>query len=459
MRIKLSCPLELKEIVGAVSALPFNNLDKTVSYISTDTRELKKGDLFFALKGNNFNGEDYVEEALSLGAIPVSTVRNNNSIIVNDTKEALLDLAEYYKSKLPTLRFTVAITGSVGKTTTKEFLKYILSTKYRVHATHENQNNDIGVPITVLSAPKNCEVLITELGMNSLGEIERLSRCVKPDYAIITNIGTSHIGRLGSRRLIAKAKSEIVIGMSNGSVFCEWEEPLLKEIPLRETVSVNNHLADYFLFEFREYLTHSSFDFYSKEAHLNNLTLNIGGKHQLKCLAYAIAVGLKLGLSEVEIKRGVEAIPKNAARHRLIELNDFYIFDDSYNASIESVKADLEYLSINKTQPKSMLLGDILELGTKTEEIHTEIGRMAVSFKLNRLYLFGIYTEYVKRGAIEAGMDERKIFINLDLLSPEITAEQIRINHEKNEIILFKASHNVRLSRVIDLLKGDKDID
>ena len=247
MRIKLTHPMSLQEIALATNGhitSPYQN--KIIHFLSTDSRETCKGDLFVALKGNRFDGENYITEIISKDAYHLSAGGMHNGIKTNDTSTALLLLAKHYKTKFNNLKATIGITGSVGKTTTKEFLKVILSKRYRVHATYKNMNNNVGVPLTVLSMPANTEVLVIEMGMNSPGEISRSSICISPNISIILNVGTSHIGNFGTREKIAKAKLEILDGMDNGTLIVPYGEPLLKSENAL-TFDKNNENADFYL--------------------------------------------------------------------------------------------------------------------------------------------------------------------------------------------------------------------
>ena len=197
MRIKLSFSITKDFITRSISPVSSLNKNLTITHISTDTRNISKGDLFFALKGDRFDGERFINDAIIKGAYTVSSKYNSASFLVNDTKEALMELARNYKSMVSP-KYTIAITGSVGKTTTKEITASLLSSKYNVHKTEKNYNNELGVAFTILSLPKNTDILIAECGMNHFGELSKISKMLLPDIAVITKIGTAHIGNLGS---------------------------------------------------------------------------------------------------------------------------------------------------------------------------------------------------------------------------------------------------------------------
>ncbi len=453
MRVKLAIPLSLSEIAHATNALP-PCFDAMIEYITTDTRECESGDLFFALTGESQSGEDYVNDATLKGAIPVTGKAHNGGINVKDTGDALLALTEYYLDKLPSLKERICITGSVGKTTTKEFLSSILNSFYKTHATVGNYNNSIGLPLTVLSAPIDTEMIVLEMGTNHLGEIASLSRAVHPTLAIITNIGTAHIGNLGSRELIAKEKSDIICGMRNTRLICEWGESLLDKIEDKLTVSCESSAADFFLSPIKEDISGTTFDFYTEAGIIEGARLNIAGRHILNSMAMAVAAAITVGAPLNKIKESLSAIGEECVRHRIIRVNDFLILDDSYNSSLESVSADLRLLSFYKNHTRSALLGDILELGSQTEAIHREMGAVAARSGIERLYLFGVYSHYTMMGALDSGLARENIFINTDTENPRRTALDILSTHKSGEIILFKASNKLRLSRIIDIMKN-----
>ena len=454
MRIKLEHSLEISEIIKATSALSADHTSGIIDHISTNSKECCNGDLFFALNGEKYTENEFLGEAISRGAIPITTRTDYYGIHVKNTRHALLDLSEYYLSRLEHLKETICITGSVGKTTTKEFIKVLLSDKYVTHATQQNNNNEIGVPLTILSSPYDCEVLILELGTNHKGEIANLSTHVHPSLSIITNIGTSHIGNFGSKEDIAKEKADILLGMEKQCLICEYGEELMNNIITKRTVSCESPYADFFLLPIKEEITGSTFDFFCDKGVLKNVRFNIAGRHMLNTLAMAVSTAFTVGVSEKEIVDAIKNIREDSVRHRLIKMNDYYILDDSYNASRESVFADITLMSYYKNHRATALLGDILELGDETERIHREIGAYAYKSGMKQLYLFGAYSKYTMMGAIDAGMSKTQIHINTNIDDPHSTAEDIINNHVGGDIILFKASHKINLGRIIEILRN-----
>ena len=227
MRIALGIALPLNILTNHCEAFSKILQKKLFTHITTDSREACEGDLFFSLTSDKSSAEEHVKEARNKGAISVSSLSKEADFLVFDCQKTLLKLAIYYKAQLKSLKATIAITGSVGKTTTKEFCASFLSASYKVHKTYMNYNNLLGVSLSILSAASDTEIFILELGMNNLGEIRKLSDAIEPDYAVITNIGTAHIGNLGSRKLIAQAKLEIASGMTDEKIIVPYEEQLL----------------------------------------------------------------------------------------------------------------------------------------------------------------------------------------------------------------------------------------
>lgn len=453
MRVELNIPLDIYEIASSLSTdmSSVALIHKKITAICTDTRECKPEDIFVAISGGNDSGEKYVSDALSKGCYVISSVKQKGVIHVDSTTDALLKIAELYKSKLP-LKNTVAVTGSVGKSTTVKFISKILKQKYKVHSPSGNFNNHLGVPLTVLGAGSDTEILVLELGMNHRGEISRLSKYIKPDIGIITNIGTAHIGNLGSRKGIAEAKTEILSGIKDGHLLIPSDEPLLYGLKNSLTVGKNSSLSDFSLNG-----TDAGYIFKSKLKEIRDIHFFVSREHLLTNLSFAISVAVLLGLSENEIQNGIASISDEDLRQRFIVLHDFTIFDDSYNASLESVIADLIYIS-KHNGARSALLGDVLELGVDTARIHESIGRIAADLKIDRLYLYGSYAVHIAEGATNAGMPSSSIFINDSIPSPEISVKHIIDNHTPGELILFKASHKMRLDKIANMIMEEERI-
>lgn len=446
----LGIPLTLKEIAASVGGITHSN--NIINYITTDSREIVDGDLFIALDGKRNDGENYVYETIKKGAIPMSKSEYRNGITVVDTRAALLLLAEYYANRLENIRQKIAITGSVGKTTTKEFLRVILSKSYLTHASYGNYNNEIGMPLSILSAPANTEMLICELGMNHSGEIRKMANVLRPDIAIITNIGSSHIGNLGSREAIAKAKLEICENMINGVTLVPHSEPLLSSVNNAVTFSTSEADADFYLTNNED----KKITIYNSGKKFLSTDFIFNDAHLLTCLLIAVAAASLSGASAHNIKAGISEISGENIRQNLIRCKNFNFYIDFYNSSAESLFAALSSLNkLNNFPKKSALIGDILELGEFAESIHYEIGRQICKYNLHRLYLFGPLSKHIMKGALKSNFPLERIFINDDVDAPSITVRQIRENSHADEVILMKASRSLKLERILNAFTND----
>lgn len=449
MRTEFIRAVPLSEIGRWCGAL-MRSADMPVKAIATHSAEVRPGDLFIALKGDNGNGEDYISEALERGGAVLAEGSHDASMTVDCTRTALLRIAEEYKRRILKPKYTVAITGSVGKTTTKELTAKILSSALSVHATEKNFNNELGVAYTVLSAPEKTEVLICELGMNHLGEIDRLTRALEPDIAVITNIGTAHIGNLGSKEMIAKAKSEICNSDRLKFLLAPYSEPLLSSLPSRITVSTEDLSADLTLLP--EYISKngSSFKFYLKGRQILSGKTELFGEHLLTALSYAISIGYILGIPPEKISYATSEIKADQLRQSYYKCGIYRILDDTYSSSPEAVMAMIDAMVI-RGEKFSAVLGDMLELGASTEQLHRRVGAYAYKKGAERLYTYGPYGGFIAAGAIEAGMPKERIFKNSSYTEPGITAEQISKSYE-GELLLFKGSHKVGMQKIINEL-------
>ncbi len=454
MRIKTDIPLFLNDISKSLFLNKIFSENQPINAITTNSKLAKRQDLFIALQGISSSGEEYIDEAKNQGAYVISAQNSSADFYVADTSDALLNIASYYKSKLPFLKKTIAVTGSVGKTTVKNILYSILSKKYATHATKENFNNKIGLSHTILTSPLNTEYLICELGMNHIGEISVLSKALKPDIAIITNVGNSHIGNLGSRRLIAKAKLEVMDGMTSENIIIPMHEPLLQDIK-GVRFSLFDNSADYYLEPLLETSDGTIFNLKTPAKQLFEQNTSLPGRNALLAILIAAAVLEELNIDLNVLSERLPFLEYECTRGNYLNIKDIILYDDTYSSSPEAVISDFEYLNLKKGKSKSCMLGDMLELGSETERLHREIGAAAYRYGFRKLYLFGVYSPFFAIGAKDAGMDKNDIYINTDITSPEITGKQILSNYLPNEIILFKASHALRAQRIIDYIKDE----
>lgn len=427
MRIRLDIPLECTEISQFAK-------EGLIEYISTDTRNISPGDLFIPIIGKNFDGRIYAPRAREIGATVLDT---------DDGALSLLRLAALYKSKLKGLKYTVGITGSVGKTTAKEFVYKIASEKYKSHKTSANENNIIGVAKSILTAPANTEVLILEIGTNHNGEIKKIVDLIPPDIALITNIGTAHIGNFGSRDAIKREKLSVSAG-GKARLISRHEDDLGGH-----TFSAKSRDADLFI----ERTPGGILIYKSGETPLYSECI-FYEKHLLEELAAAASVCIGIGLDKEELKRGISSLSYENTRQNIFAVGDLSIYSDCYNASIESFASSFESLSsMNGYSAFSAVVGDIDELSEMSEAIHYELGRMLQQYNFRKIYLTGDMQYTVKCGFSDAGGEREKIhFIDKSKMPSDI-AEEIIEGSLKNEIILFKASRKMRLEVIIDEIK------
>ncbi|MGN1127883.1 MAG: UDP-N-acetylmuramoyl-tripeptide--D-alanyl-D-alanine ligase [Candidatus Flemingiibacterium sp.] len=440
-----------------------------IGSVTTDSRETESGALFIALKGERFDGHDYIPQAIARGAAAVIAERIPDAlseeeaskvIVVKSSLDALGRVAKAYKSRIRPR--TIAVTGSVGKTTTKEFVYAVASARYLAHKTEGNFNNEIGMPLSVLSMPETAQVCVLEMGMSQAGEISRMTRIANPDIAIITNIGNSHIENLGSRENICKAKLEITEGMNpDGYVILNADEPMLfaqKEKLAQNLifVSLQNPLADYRALNIREYEDSTEFDLVAGKRVVTNVRIPTIGRHNVYDATYAFAVGVLLGMSDDEIKRGLMSFRNTGMRQNIYEYGGVTLIEDCYNAGPESMKAAVEVLAklANKNHCDSIaVLGDMRELGEYSKQLHMEIGTLVASRHISYLVTFGREAENIALGAINHAFKADNISINTNIENPAAAAKVILDLTKRGDAILFKASRAVRLERVIDELK------
>ena len=449
MRIKTEIPLTLS-LISKILNRPSPS-DIKINAITTDSRLCEKDDLFIALPGEKHNGADFIYEAKRKGAFVISE-RSDGDIYVDNVYRSLLKIAKAYKS-LISPKHTIAITGSCGKTTVKDFLGILLSYALKTHKTMGNYNNFLGVSHTVLTLPKATDALICEAGMNHIGEISEISHAIKPNISVITNVGTAHIGNLGSREMIAKAKLEIEDGMLDGKTVFFKEEPLLLKAKNPYFISQHDKSADMYVKILSRSEKGSEFTV-KTDSYEYSLKSRLSSLHTLNSLFLSVAVCNILNFPEDVLYNAVASISEDDLRQKFLNIASYKIYDDSYNSSPEAVISALAMLSERENRV-SALIGDMLELGDKTEELHEYIGRKCAKYKIKKLYAFGNFAKSVARGAILEGMDEDRIFINTEVERPDITASQIKETYF-GERILVKASHSVKIHRITDILKkGD----
>ena len=438
--------------------------DVTLCAVSTDSRRIPEEALFLPLAGERFDGHDFIGKALENGAAAVMSHRECEeypvpALYVENTSQALLDLAGGYRTMCGGV--VVGVTGSVGKTTTKELLYATLAQQFRAEKTEGNLNNEIGLPLTLMRMTKDTEVMVAEMGMNHFGELSRMTAAAQPDYAVITNIGTSHIEFLGSREGICKAKLEILEGLREGgtAVLC-GDEPLLWD--KRDSLSckvctygVENEACD-LVAQLRE-----DGSFTVKNNGLESETLPIGesftarlaipGAHNVLNALAAASVGLLMGETVENIVRGLSSYTASGMRQNIYEQNGFRIYADCYNASPDAMEATLRVLgTLGEGGRRIAVLGSMLELGDYTEEGHRRAGRAAAEFA-DALYAYGPSADAIARGAKEKGMTAVHAFDDQNEL-----VRALRADAKPGDALLFKGSRGMRMERALALFMGEE---
>ena len=428
--------------------------DVEITGIAIDSRKVKQGDLFIPFLGENVDGHNYIESAFEKGAaaslsLKDDFVSDNNIIYVNDSYEAIQTLAKYYLNSLKVK--TIAITGSNGKTTTKDIITSVLSTKFKVHKTQGNFNNELGVPLTILAAPEDSEILVLEMGADGFGQLDFLSKMVKPDYTVITNIGESHIEFFKSREGIAKAKFEITNGMKKDGYFVyNGDEVLLKTLvessDIKATACGENSYNDIILENYT--ITRDKIDFklnISEEHYFTKLK----GKHNLYNIMFAIAIASKIGLTNEDIRKAIEdTVEITGMRLQSIPYNEnSLIINDAYNASPTSMKAAVDVVnSFDDFDYKTLVLGSMFELGPNEINFHGDVGKYISNNTkdINLVISVGELAENITKQIKNDNIKTLRFPTTLEV------SEYLKNNKHKNEVILFKASRSMRLETIIE---------
>lgn len=423
---------------------------------NNDTRKLQTGELFVALQGAR-DGHDFIDTAFEKGAAAVlcnHCEKDYPAIIVPDVRVALGDIARYERQRLGIK--VVGITGSVGKSTTKEMTASVLDSTYRVSKTPVNHNNDIGMPMAVLAIPEETQVAVLEMGMNHFGEISYLTNIAKPDVAVIVNVGTMHIEHLGSREGILQAKMEILEGLSaDGKILLNGDNDMLQTLQNRTDIpavffGADNASCAVLAKNVTE--TETGIDFrVENEDKAFDIHLALEGKHFVSDALAAIGVGLVLNVTPENITRSLASFENMEGRQEIYEANEFTIIRDCYNAGPESMKAALEVLG-KRSGRRIAVLGDMLELGSCAAAEHYKVGRIAAE-NADMVFAYGPNSLKVVHGAATGGMNEHcaRAFDNRDKL-----ADSLRFAAKPGDVLLFKGSHGMHMELALErFLKKD----
>ena len=456
--------IKVKDIINLTKGILITGNENLIcENFSKDTRTIQNGDIYIGIKGEKFDGSQFWKQALDNGAegVIVENVEitpeekekysKKTIILVENTLEALYKIAKYKRSlyNIP----VIAITGSVGKTSTKDVVANVVKMKYKTLKTEGNNNNNIGLPLTILKL-KDHEAMVIEMGMNHFGEISLLTNIAKPTLSIITNIGTSHIGILGSRENILKAKLEILEGMEEPKVVInndndllhKWYEENKNKIEIHTYGIENNSDIMAKQIELRE--DGSKFVADNKLENID-ITVPVGGNHFVYNALCAVTVGKVLGIENKDIQKGIEEFELTKKRMDIRQLeNGAILINDSYNASYESMKASIEYLATHTGERKIAVLGDMFELGEYSIELHRKVGEEVAKNNIDILLCAGENSKYIIEGAKKINKD-----INAELFKEkeEIT-KKLSNEIRKGDVILVKASNGMKFFEICQKL-------
>ena len=454
--------ISVKDIIEITNGkLIIGNKVEICENFCRDSREVQIGDIYLGIKGETINGSIYFEEAFENGAKgailqdvkiadeQIQKYENKFIIIVENTIKAMQEIAKY-KRQLYNIP-VIAITGSVGKTSTKDMVASVVSEKFKTLKTQGNYNNHIGLPLTIFRL-KNEEAMVVEMGMNHLGEISTLTKIAKPTVAVITNVGTAHIGNLGSRENILKAKIEILEGLEkDGYVIINNDNDLLHKWYLENkekfniiTYGIENE-SDYMA---QDIISKSDGSVYTLKGTNQKVEVPVGGNHFVQNSLCAIAVGSVFKMPLENMIKGIKEFELTKKRMDISVLkNNITIINDYYNANYDSMKAALEYLGKLEEKRKIAVLGDMLELGSYSKELHEKVGEEVVKNNIDILITVGKEAKQIAQKA--EGKIKELIICN----SNEEAIEKINKIKQENDSILLKASNGMNFGEILEGIK------
>lgn len=451
----MNIQITVKDIINVTKGkLIYGNENEICENFSRNTKEVKQGDIYIGFKGEIYDGGVFYEEAFSNGAkgciineiegLKLKEVENKFIIQVEDTVKAIGQIARYKREKynIP----VIAVTGSVGKTSTKDIIASVVSQKYKTLKTQANLNNHIGMPLTILSL-KDHEALVVEMGMNHFGELSYLTNIAKPTIAVITNVGTAHIGNLGSRENILKAKLEILEGLpKDGVVIINNDNDLLHKWQLENkkynviTYGINNN-SKYAAKEIKYTTTGSEYQLNGKES----IKVPVGGEAFVYNSLAAISVGELLNIPIEKIQVGIKNFELTKMRLDVQKSSKGYtIINDCYNANYDSMKSAIEYLNSSKGNRKIAVLGDMLELGEFSQELHKKVGEEVAKNKIDILITVGKEANNIAETAKKNGINTTYMFEN-----NQKAITKLKEILEPKDVVLVKASNSMNFKEIV----------
>ena len=434
--------------------------DVVISGASIDSRIVGEGDLFIPFRGEQVNGHRYVESAIEKGAAASLWLKDEPNppkdiplIFVDDSEQALQEIARIYREQLDCK--IIGITGSNGKTSTKDLVASVLSPYFNVRKTEGNFNNELGLPLTILSLDAETEFAVLEMGMSGFGEISFLSKLAKPDYAIITNIGEAHMQDLGSREGIAKAKFEIIDGLAeNGKLFFDGDESLLQALTEKETAismisfgygkenDLSLHAVD---------STDAGSKFSVQGLLSSEFTIPVYGAHQVKNTLAAILIAKEAAVSTDDIRKALKETTLTDMRMQpVVAGNDVLFINDAYNAAPTSMRAALTFMhETHLRKEKWVVLGDMLELGEDEQTYHEAVAEQLATMNLTGILLYGPRMKWLYDKLTEQHSKARLLWTEKDYAPIQ---EELQKNTGKHSVVLLKGSRGMALEQVIELV-------
>ena len=439
----------LQEAAAALG-WPQMQAQATLADVCTDTRKIQPGSLFVCLRGERFDGHSFASQAAQLGAAALLVDHPVDAdvpqLVVTDTGKALLQLAGWYRRRfqLP----VVGLTGSVGKTTTKEFIALVLGAKYNTLKTQGNLNNEIGVPQMLFRLEDSHTAAVIEMGMNHFGEISRLTRAVAPTVGLITNIGVSHIENLGSRSGILQAKLEILEGMApDAPLIVNMDNDMLRTVKLGDrpllTFAIDDQSADFTATDITEQGSTTTFTVHHS-TFTQPVTIPTVGIHNVYNALAAMAVGYVTGVDPAAAAAALANYVPAGMRQNLVQVGGVQVIEDCYNASPDSMRAALQTLGKLPVHRRYAVLGAMLELGDYAKEAHTQVGKMAAENGIDGVLAYGADAAYIVEAAKQAGLENARLFDTKEALAQSL-AQQV----QPGDGVLFKGSRGMHLEDVM----------
>ncbi len=460
--------LSVKKIVEIVGGKLYCGSEEVLCTTFTkDTRTIKAGDTYIGIKGEKFDGNLFYKDAFSKGAVcaileqssfvkDTSYTYEQPIVLVENSIFALKKLGEYKREN--SVAHFVGVTGSVGKTSTRDMIYSVLKEEFQTLKTEGNYNNNIGLPLTLLRIQEE-EAVVLEMGMNALGEIDYLSQIARPHISVITNVGTAHIGELGSRENILKAKLEICNGMDDdGVLVINNDNDLLHDYYLQHdksivTVGIENP-SDYMATSILTFSDSSKFVIQHEKEEWE-VVCPVPGRAFVYNSLVAFAVGRELGISPEKIIKGIENFTLTKNRLEAFKIkNDITIINDVYNASVDSMKSSLEITKNKEGGRKIAVLGDMLELGSFSKSLHEEVGRAVYENKMDLLVTVGNDAKSIASSAIRFGMPKKQVFV---FSTNQEAISFLKENKKQGDVILLKASNGMHFMEIVNALREENE--